>query len=133
MKLYVIIVFAYLIFCIQGCEKIANETDPNKIILGKWKMVEMGNWPNMEPVEETGDYIEYLTDSVKIEYAPDLGKAYKIYWIDTILHECIYIQEEHRCFTTGKYDYEFYNKNKSMRLDYTGIALYRTFIYQRLK
>ncbi len=116
-----------------SCEKIANETDPAKVILGKWEITEIGNWPNMEAVDVNGEYVKYLTDSIKIEYSPDFGSMQKNYWIDTLLHECIYVQAEHKCFSTGQFKYEFYDKNNKMRQDILGPALYKTCILKRIK
>jgi hypothetical protein len=129
---YIIPIFLAL-FCLQSCEKISNETDPAKIILGKWRIVEMGNWPTMFPVQETGEYTEYLPDSLKIEYAPDLGYSQKTYWVDSLLHECVYSKAENRCVVSFRLEYEFYNKNQSMRLDFLGPVLTRTFIFKRIK
>jgi hypothetical protein len=90
-KRLIILLFLFSLF---GCEKIANETDPSKIILGKWRLIEMGNWPNMDSYQDDG-YIKFLPDSVKIEYAPDLNEyTHKKYWIDSLLNECIFSQAE---------------------------------------
>jgi hypothetical protein len=129
-RLLIVILSLFTLVC---CERISDETDPIKIIIGKWRIIEMGNWPTMETIEETGEYIEYLSDSIKIEYTPDIGSMQKTYWIDTLLHECIYVQEEHECFSTGQFTYEFFESNKKMRQDILGPALYKTAIYKRIK
>ena len=46
----------YITLCIIGilsfsCEKEKIETDPKKAILGKWEIVEDGNWPDLEPYQ----------------------------------------------------------------------------------
>lgn len=58
----------YITLCIIGilsfsCEKEKIETDPKKAILGKWEIVEDGNWPDLEPCQAT-QYVEYLPDSL---------------------------------------------------------------------
>ena len=135
MKTKILLVLVYLMLCTISCEKIANETDFSKIILGKWEIIQIGNGDNLETIENPFGYIEYLPDSVKIEYASDTKEYYyKIYWIDSLLHECIYLQEAHEYLITGRYEYEFYDKNKKMRLDYSNIAAnYTTFIFKRIK
>ena len=124
-----------LLFTFYGCEKIANETDPSKIILGKWEIIQIGNGNNLETVENPFGYIKYCPDSVKIEYASDTKEyCYIKYWIDSLLHECIYLDEEHRYVLHFCYKYEFFDKNKKMRLDFAcGIAEYSTCILQRIK
>ena len=78
----------YITLCIIGilsfsCEKEKIETDPKKAILGKWEIVEMGNWPNMEPIEEPLAYEEYLPDSILREYEYKTKNSYfKKYWIE---------------------------------------------------
>ncbi len=94
-----------------GCEKEEPlETDPAKIILGKWEMIEMGNYPNMKPVENPSGYKEYLADSVLREYNYETGSLYyKTYWIDTLLHEGVYRSDGY--LVAISYKYNFVNKN----------------------
>jgi hypothetical protein len=134
MRLTYIIFIIFLILCFQACEKIANETDPAKIVVGKWRLVEMGNWPVMNPVQDDG-YMEFFPDSTKIEHGKDPGDiTNKIYWIDSLLlQECIYSKTEDKCILTFKFKYQFYNKNHSMRLDVTNPSLYTTTIFKRIK
>jgi len=130
-----IIEILILIFIAASCERIADETDPAKLILGKWEIIEIGNWPIMEAVEDPGGYIKFLRDSILIEYASDTHDTMqKKYWINILLYECFYLQQEHRCVITGRYEYEFFDKNKKLRLDLSNIASnYTTFIYKRIK
>jgi len=129
------ILFLLLMLTTFSCKKITTETDPTKIILGKWEMIEMGNWPVMEPIKNPSGYMEYLSDSIKIEYNFDPPESYQInYWIDSLLHERVYLQEEHRYVLNTRYRYDFLNKNQKMRLDFaSGVAEYMTCIYQRIK
>jgi len=124
-----------LLFTLASCEKIANETDPAKIILGKWEIIQIGNEDDLEPVDNPFGYNEYLLDSIKVEFASDTDEYfYKKYWIDTLLTEGVYLQDTHEWFITGRYEYRFYDKNEKMRLEYVNIAAtYTTFIYQRIK
>lgn len=114
-----------------GCEKEKIKIDPTKAILGKWEIIEMGNWPDMEPVTEATGYQEYLPDSVLREY--DYEKQsftfYKKYWIDSLLH--VGITREDGFQLVFEYRYQFYD-NK-LRLDYVNvIALFNTSIYNRI-
>ncbi|OFY61466.1 MAG: hypothetical protein A2Y71_06410 [Bacteroidetes bacterium RBG_13_42_15] len=115
-----------------SCEKTANETDPVKIIIGKWETIEMGNWPNMEPVEPIG-YREFLSDSVLIEYSYQTQEfKYKKYWIDSLLYECFLLENLSTCTLVRRYSFEFFDNNKKLRLDYVDIAaLFNTFILKR--
>lgn len=135
MKTIILIEVVYLMVCMASCEKIANETDPAKIIIGKWKIIEIGNWPIMETVEDPGGYDEYLPDSIKIEHSFTPPDDYmKNYWIDSLLHERVYFEAQHKWKYTGRYKYEFFDKNSKMRLEFVlGIAEYSTSIYERIK
>jgi hypothetical protein len=134
MKTLILIRVLSIILLIISCERIENETDPAKIIIGKWRIVEMGNWPNMEAVEQQSGYDEYLSDSIKLEYSSNSKEPMqKIYWIDSLLNECIYDQDEHRYFNTGRFKYEFFHKNNKMRLDLKGMPIIKTFIFKRIK
>jgi hypothetical protein len=130
-----ILTLILLMLATISCEKISNETDPQKIILGKWKLIEIGNGDNMEVVPDPGGYIEYLPDSIKIEHSIDSPESFqKNFWIDSLLNERVYFQEQHRWVNTGRYRYEFFDKNKKMRLDFVlGIAELSTSIYKRIK
>lgn len=107
-KILKLSVTALLLFCMAaGCEKDELiETDPTKIILGKWEIVEMGNYPNMAPVDEPTGYKEYLPDSILLvhEYKT---KSYSIrkYWIDTLLHESVLYQGEQAFTLTFSYNF----------------------------
>lgn len=89
-KLSVIILL--LLIAGAGCkDDELLETDPSQIILGKWEIVEIGNYPDMRPVENPSGYKEYLPDSVLREYDYETGEFfYKTYWIDSLIHEGVY-------------------------------------------
>ena len=124
----------FFLILISSCDKIEDETDPAKIIQGKWEIIEFGNWPDMEQVPDPGGYDEYSTDSIKIEHSFNPQEVMqKNYWIDSLLHERFYFQEEHRWINTGRYKYEFFDKNKRMRLDFNlGFAEFKTSIWRRI-
>jgi len=114
-----------------SCEKEKIETDPTKAILGKWEIIEMGNWPNMDPVTKASGYQEYLSDSILREYDYETGEyMFKNYKIDTLLYE--YITREDGFRLTITYKYQFLGNNK-LRLDHKDIAaIFNTFIFKRI-
>ncbi len=115
-----------------GCKKEESlETDPAKIILGKWEMVEMCD----EPVESPSAYTEYLPDSVfyEYEYATD-EYYYKKYCIDTLLHEYIYVPQKECYILLFEYSYDFTDNNNKMYLHYTNfIAMCNSFTFKRIE
>jgi hypothetical protein len=120
----IISIICLLFIFMIGCEKISNETDPAKIILGKWEIIEFGSGSNRDPVDSHGEYIEYCRDSIKIVYQPDTKKYFRYkYWIDSLLHE-----------ESDYFKYEFFDKNQKMRLDFAScIAEFPTSIWKRIK
>jgi len=126
--------FIFLLL-LTGCEKISNEKDPAIIILGRWQLIQMGNWPVMEEIKDPNGYIEYLADSIKIERYNNPPASYQLnYWVDSLLNECIYIESGHSYVLNTKYKFEFSDGNRRMRLDFaSGAAEYMTTIYRRLQ
>lgn len=118
-----------------GCEKDDEppETDPAKIILGKWELVEMGNYPDMKPVDKPSGYKEYLPDSVLREYSYKTGNFYyRTYWIDSLLHEGIYRSDGYLVVT--RYRYKFISKNNKLELElHNAAGIFNNFVYQRIK
>lgn len=65
-----------------GCLKEPLETDPAKVILGKWVLVEMRGI-GIEKIEPDGSYGEYLKDGTYRFYdARDKKMKYMIYYLD---------------------------------------------------
>jgi len=124
-----------LLLCIMaaGCEKEESlETDPAKIILGKWEIVEMGNYPNMESVDKPSGYKEYLPDSVLQEYDYETGSYfYKKYWIDTLLNESIFYQGK-QVFTLT-FSYNFPDNNTLELETYNMPSIFNNEKYKRIK
>jgi hypothetical protein len=116
-----------------SCEKEKIETNPAKAILGKWELIEMGNWPDMEPITNPGGYKEFLPDSILREYDYETDEYYyKKYWIDTLLYECI-TREDGVQLVSPRYNYQFFDDNNKLRLDYKDIAaIFNTFIFKRI-
>ncbi|WP_186755653.1 hypothetical protein [Echinicola salinicaeni] len=117
----------------SSCQKVDVEPDPAKAILGKWEIIEMGNWPNMEPVVNPVAYSEYLVDSVLRECDYEKQTYFtKKYWIDdSLLYEGIY--RENGYLLTIRYRYEFFDKNNKLRLDLQALGIYNSFIYKRIE
>jgi hypothetical protein len=115
---------------IFSCKKEDKEIDPAKAILGKWVLIEMGNWPIMDPITEPNGYKEYLTDSILLEYEYKTGNIFvKKYWVDSLLH--VSVSNGGSPQLLFEYKYEFYD-NK-LRLDVTNFyMLYSSSIYKRI-
>ena len=101
-----------------GCEKAdePSEIDPAKNILGKWELSEIGNYPDMKPVDKPSGYKEYLPDSVLREYSYKTGNFYyRTCWIDSLLHEGIYRSDGYLVVT--RYRYNFVSMNNKVELE----------------
>ena len=61
---YLSIIFITVLFAVSGCDR--EKTDPfdsaKRAILGKWEIIELGNWPVMNTYQANG-YDEYLPDN----------------------------------------------------------------------
>lgn len=93
------------------------ETDPAKIILGKWEMV------NKEGsiIEFPNGYTEYLHDSVTKSFNyKDQKYSYSKYWIDSLLH--IITEYNVRMKIQVDYSVEFVNNNSEMILRHENLA-----------
>ncbi|MHC1705750.1 MAG: hypothetical protein AB9846_17750 [Tenuifilaceae bacterium] len=76
---FIIVLFAVINL---GCEKEPLETDPAKIILGKWVLVEMSGI-GIEKIKPDGSYGEFLEDSIYRFYdARDKKMKYMVYYLD---------------------------------------------------
>jgi hypothetical protein len=114
-----------------SCEKEKIETDPTKAILGKWEIIELGNWPDMESVPEATGYKEYLSDSIlrEFDYETQSFTFYKKYWIDSLLHVSITREDGFQLV----FEYKYLFDDNKLRLDNANvIALFNTSIYKRL-
>lgn len=115
-----------------SCEKEKIEIDPLKAILGKWEIIEMGNWPDMYPIVDPLAYEEYLPDSILREYEYSTKKSYyKKYWIDATLLNISITREDGLQLITS-YKYQFSDKNNRLRLDIQAHAIFNTAIYKRI-
>ena len=128
---------ALLIFVVVGishfcCEKEKIETDPAKAILGKWEIFEIGNWPNMEPINATG-YTEYTSDSVfrYFEYSYNQFTVQGKYWIDDSVFYESYLRED-GFELVFRYKYHFLDKNQKLRLDIMAFATFDTEIFKSI-
>jgi hypothetical protein len=119
-----------------SCEKHDPlETDPSKIILGKWETIEMGNYPNMWTVENSSGYAEYLSDSGLREYSYETGEYfYKKYWIDSaILVQAVYLPDG-SVMPFSHYTFKFIDKNNTLELTtYQMAAIFNSSVHKRIK
>ena len=134
--LFVILSVLSFITIWSGCKKPPPlETDPTKIILGKWEVIEMGNYPNMFSIENSSGYAEYLSDSVLREYSYETGEYfYKKYWIDsTILVEAVYLPDG-SVMPFSHYTFKFTDKNNTLELTtYQMAAIFNNSVHKRIK
>jgi hypothetical protein len=124
----------FLIILGIGCEEEPIETDPAKIILGKWELIEMGTPSNMKPVESDYGFTEYLPDSIVREYVYETGKShyYKKYWIDTLLHVAMPIPDNRIMVKKFRYSFSYNNNIMDCTL-INKMAIYNTAKYKRIR
>lgn len=128
---FTFIIFTAVIFAVSGCdrEKADLFDSAKRAILGKWEIIELGNWPIMNTYPANG-YEEYLPDNTVrfFDYDSQQYTSQKKYWIDSLLHESI--MREDGFELVFDYDYEFY-ENK-LRIDSRALMIYNTSIYRRI-
>ena len=128
---YLSIIFITVLFAVSGCdrEKIDPFDSAKRAILGKWEIIELGNWPVMNTYPANG-YDEYLPDNTVrfFDYESQQVTSQRKYWIDSLLHESI--TREDGFELVFDYDYEFY-ENK-LRIDSRAFKIYNTSIYRRI-
>ncbi len=126
--------FFFAIFVIlTGCEKKKQiEKDPAKAILGKWELVEMGNYPVLEEIEDPSGYVEYLPDSIRRVYNYQSKEfTYEKYWIDSLLSEVLF--EHNNIRIIMKFEFSFTDNNNSLYLKtYNAIGIFNDFKYNRI-
>jgi len=129
------LIFAVILTFFASCnddEPYTPPSDPKKAILGKWELIEIGNWPNIFP-SEPSYYIEYLPDSIIGIYDYNTKEYYissRKYWIDSLFHEKTIREDGYEIIIN--YSYEFYTDK--MRMDILDILpIFETSIYKRKK
>jgi len=98
-------------------DKVEVEIDPAEAILGKWELIEIGNWPNMNPIDEPTGYREFMPDSILCDYDYQIenSKCMKYSIDDEILYEILRIPDG--ITLTFKHEYEFFEETNKLRLD----------------
>ncbi len=118
---------------ITGCKQEEIKTDPQKLILGKWEIIQKGNWPDIETTIATG-YTEYCQDSVIrfFDYKSNQFISSSTYWLNDSI---VFIGEkrEDGVNLITEYKYEFLNNNQNIRFDIQAFAIFNTFIYKRIE
>ena len=131
LKLIPILLILFLIG--SGCHKEEPlETDPAKIIIGKWKMIKKGNGNNLDIIDPPLGYLEFLKDSIGQFYDYEIKEfSSRKYWIDTLLHYVIFLPNNKSLQID--YSFEFKAKNTEMYLEHRNFnAWYNTMIYKRI-
>jgi hypothetical protein len=130
--LYCFIILTIVCISLFCCEKEKIETDPAKAILGKWEIIEMGNWPDMDPIPAAG-YTEFTLDSIVrfFEYSYNQFTSQGKYWIDDSLFYESYLREDGFELVL-RYLYQFLDNNQKLRLDIIAFAIFNTSIFKRI-
>ena len=127
------LLFGIITLVTFSCEEEEElETDPTKVILGKWELTETGNGSDLEPVKNPLVYTEFLPDSIFKQHIYSTGNVViRKYWmVDSILYLTTMYEDEFAFYTM--YKYQFYNNNSKMRLDIQAFATANTAIYKRI-
>jgi hypothetical protein len=114
-----------------GCTK-DDEIVPQKAILGKWELVELGNYPDMRPYT-AGGYTEYQPDSIfrYFDYELNCFTLPAKYWFDGPYYFEGYEREDGYLIVV-KFTYSF--QNDKLRLDFASAwAMFKTSIFQRIE
>jgi hypothetical protein len=123
-------IIGILILFLSGCKK-DTDLPIKENFIGRWVLVEVGNYPSMEPYNSSKRWgLEFLEDSI-IHSIDDTGiLGTEKYWVDSLLHvACI---RNNRILFTEEYEYKFLN-NEKLFLEQLHVASnYTTFIYKRI-
>jgi hypothetical protein len=131
---------AMLLVCLllSTCKKEPLETDPAKIILGKWEVLEYGVGDNLMAVKILDGFHYFQEDSILLffSYEENQYTAKSRYWFaDTLLCRNTFWEiEDHPnggIEITRTHRYQFYGKNDKLRLVDTGPSLLDTQILKR--
>ncbi len=123
-----------VLLTILGCVKEPLETDPAKIILGKWMLVEMRG-VGIEKIKPDGSYGEYLKDSIYRFYdARDKKMNYMIYYMnDSTINVRTFIGLEGDEIWS-KALFKFSDRNDTLTTDISpwADAMFDVFVYKRI-
>ncbi len=129
LTLIIFISFLNILLFLSSCIKDKPlETDPAKIILGKWSVSSYAT--NFVP--NPGDYFHFLPDSILNEGNTGTGNmsTYK-YWIDSLLHTKIEVDGKQLIW---EYKYEFSDDNNELVIEHTNFyAMYNIFKLKRIR
>ncbi len=131
-----VLIFSVILFS-QSCKKEPFETDPQKLILGKWELVAGGNWPDdIEPLLPILGYYEYLPDSVLRYFRYEENEYVWVskYWMNDSSLFIFMGSAPNGIEFWDRYIYEFSNGNNTLRLNLKDVLpIDDTFIYHRKK
>jgi len=103
-------------------DKVEVEIDPAVAILGKWEVIEIGAWPNMNPIDEPYGYREFLPDSILCDYDYQTEKSiYLKYSIDDIVLK-EYLSTPNSVTLLLEHSYEFFEDGNKLRLDVENVS-----------
>lgn len=116
-------------FFVLGCQKEEPlETDPAKIILGKWDLIQYGSTIIEEPYRNR----EFFSDSTFLSYSYKTGEQrYFRYWIDSLYTEGSYTVDGELIATQSSYAFSDDNNQLELIIINAYVLNYRS-IYKRI-
>ena len=123
-------------FVLQACSKEEidlRELPPSQAILGKWEMIERGNWPNMRSYESSG-YTEFRSDSIirYYDYKQNQFTSHAVYWIDDSLLYEAYTREDGYQYV-ARTSHEFLKDKLRLNICYQATAITCDGIYKKIR
>lgn len=124
-----LVLFILMLFpLVLGCQKEEPLTDPAKIILGKWDLIQIGS----SIIEEPYLNKEFFSDSTVLQYKYKSGEQrYFRYWIDSLYTQGSYTVDGELIAT--QYSYAFSDDNNQLELIIiNAYVLNYRYIYKRI-
>ncbi|NDW12298.1 hypothetical protein D0T50_05265 [Bacteroides sp. 214] len=135
-RLKLLMMLPMLVLGMVACDD-NDEKDPQKVILGKWEIFAIGDWPNVNEVAAPRYYKEYFSDgTVGLYYYESKEyemKGYK-YSFDSkksFLYYHWFLDGEE--INAIQYSYKFYDDKLRIKHINQGLHGITTHIYKRIK
>lgn len=115
-------------FFVLGCQKEEPLTDPAKIILGKWDLIQT----SFSIIEEPYLNKEFFSDSTVLQYKYKTGEQrYFRYWIDSLYTEGSYTVDGELIATQFSYTFSDDNNQLELIIINAYVLNYR-YVYKRI-
>lgn len=124
-----LVLFILMLFpLVLGCQKEEPLTDPAKIILGKWDLIQT----SFSIIEEPYLNKEFFSDSTVLQYKYKTGEQrYFRYWIDSLYTEGSYTVDGELIATQFSYTFSDDNNQLELIIINAYVLNYR-YIYKRI-